>query len=119
MIFTIIVYMSLLYFCRQALSCKCNRGDVSEILPENIGKVLVNHGFVSLYLRSEALCAARCLRQKKCKSINFDRKERICALNAETHLTKAEQFVATSNKFVVYYTIDEWVKVIFTYIVNS
>ena len=119
MLFITVIYGVTILFCicRGTLSCNC-RTDAPETSPENVGKVLVNETFASLSVRSVTLCAARCLRQKKCKSINFDRKERICALNSETHLTRPGQFGSTSNSFLVYYDISDWKQVIFNFIIS-
>ncbi|KAL3882713.1 hypothetical protein ACJMK2_029025 [Sinanodonta woodiana] len=106
MIVLIIFLISTLTF-EWSLESNCNHIQMPSLSMETKGKILINHSFLNLSLPLVSLCARRCLRQRRCISINYVNGDNLCILNWASHITAPGDFVDGTSD-VVYYAVTEW-----------
>ncbi|KAK3590565.1 hypothetical protein CHS0354_039694 [Potamilus streckersoni] len=70
-------------------------------------KILINRSFLNLSLPLVSLCARRCIRQRRCLSINYVNGDDLCILNWASHVTAPGDFIGGPSD-VVYYAITDW-----------
>ena len=70
------------------------------------GKILDDHVYTNVLTLDRNFCLIRCLRQRRCKSVNYNQDTLICQLNSESHVNQPSSIVVTSDN-TQYFTIDD------------
>lgn len=92
-------------------SSTCARLSVPVVLSVNVGKVLADQSYLNLTANKLVVCGGRCMRQKKCKSVNYDAVTKDCTLNYKSHTSAPSSMVDTSNNDMKYFSVDQWPQV--------
>ena len=69
------------------------------------GKYLIGFNFSSDFTADKNFCLIRCLKQRKCKSVNYHSQTTECQMNTETHTGQPSALIPSPD-LTQYYSVD-------------
>lgn len=109
-LFQLFIYVNV-YLLKYVRSDSCTDFNVQITSSGVTDKTLLGSAyFESSDFQNILSCGIRCLKQRKCKSINFNSETLLCQLNTENHITKTSSLNVSHSGFQ-YYNTQEWSQV--------
>jgi len=101
---TVVIFIN--FFQSSLASGTCSRLQNPEPRGQFVDKKLNVSSYFAIRAKDLKLCGSQCLREKKCKSVNFEEEFELCELNEQSHLTSPNASLVPAIG-VIYMPVEE------------